>query len=478
VTLPDGDEAREERRGHVRAVRDAAFDVEFPAGALPAVGTCVQTTIPAEGGAAWNLAGEVALHLDARSVRVAAVDSTGGLRRGEAVRALAEAPALGVGLELLGRVLDPRGAVRDGGDPVAPRARRALYAVPSALPDAPRTTEVLWTGIKVVDLFAPVRRAGAVALQAAPQAGMLVVLMELCHRAATSWQGASVLAAGGTRTRALRELVAELRDTSGAGLAAPLGDTVAVLAAPAGAPPLARLRAAWAALALAEHLRDAGGRNVLLCLYEAARFAEAGKALDATLEGARGAAAWVAQRTTTGGVFEARRGAAGEHWITAVHASLVPDEGAAPPFDGCDSRVVLSRELAEMGTYPAVDPLRSRSALLTPEVVGGRHCAVAAEALGLLARYRALGETIARVGLDELARADRQTVARARKLQCFLTQPFFVAEQYTGMPGRAVTIEDTLAGCEAILTGAADDLEERCFFYVGTFADARAKTKR
>lgn len=453
--------------GHVLAIRGSVIDVAFPHG-LPALDELllVGDGIPAE----------VRAHLSADQVRAVALDATSGLKRGDRATRTGGGLSVPVGPDLLGRVVDVMGRPLDGGAAIAANAPRWTIHRPSP-PLSRRTArlEPLWTGIKIIDLLAPLARGGKTALFGGAGVGKTVLIMELIRTVVERDGGLSVFSGIGERSREAAELLDDMR---GSGV---LERTAMVLGQMA-EPPGARWRAGLTALTQAEYFRDAMGRDVLLLMDNVFRFVQAG----AEIAGMLGhMPARVGYQPTMageiGGLQERIASVAGAA-ITAIQAVYVPaddftDPAVAELFSHLDGSIVLSRAVAAEGLYPAVDPLASTARLLDPELLGQRHYNVAGAVRAAIAQYRALEDIIALLGIDELSAADRQVVTRARRLLRFLTQPFHVTGGFTGRSGVSVDITDTLDGCEAILAGEADNWAEASLYMTGTLADARAREK-
>ncbi len=379
-----------------------------------------------------------------------------------------------VGEAVLGRLLDVTGAVGDGGPPLpADVPHRAIHSPPPALADETSATDVFETGIKVIDLLAPLARGGKAAMFGGAGVGKTVLVMELIHAMVEKYQGISVFAGIGERSREGHELRHEMQGTG------VLARTALVYGQMA-EPPGARWRVALAALAVAEHFRDARHQNVLLLMDNIFRFVQAGAEVSSLLGRLPSRVGYQPTLATEVAALEERIASVAGAAVSAIQAVYVPADDFTDPAvttisAHMDSIIVLSRGLAAEGFYPAVDPLASSSALLDPGVVGAEHYAVAERAREVLARFRELQDIIALLGVEELGAADRLIVRRARRLQRFLSQPFAVTEAFTGTPGVSVPRADTLAGARAILDGEADDWAESSLYMIGTLADARAK---
>jgi F-type H+-transporting ATPase subunit beta len=456
--------------GIVVAVRGAVVDVAFGANALPPVDTALLV--------AWDqpepLVLEVHSHVDSTTVRAIALQATGGLSRNVRVRATGAAITIPVGEAVLGRLLDVVGAVRDRGSPLpADTPRRGIHNPPPALKDETSTTTVFETGIKVIDLLAPLAQGGKAAMFGGAGVGKTVLVMELIHAMVEKYQGISVFAGVGERSREGHEL---LTDMQASGV---LARTVLVYGQ-MNEPPGARWRVPLTALTIAEYFRDQKHQNVLLLMDNVFRFVQAGSEISGLLGRLPSRVGYQPTLATEVAALQERIASVAGAAVTAIQAVYVPADDFTDPAvtaisSHMDSMIMLSRGLAAEGFYPAVDPLQSSSVLLDPLVVGEEHYALAERAREALARFKDLQDIIALLGVEELSAEDRLIVSRARRLQRFLSQPFVVTEAFTGMPGRSVRRADTLAGCRAILDGETDDWAESSLYMVGTLADAREK---
>lgn len=457
-------------RGRVLAVQGGVVDVRFEDGLLPAPATALQVL--------WDqpqtLILEVEAQLDASTVRTVALQDTQGLARDTAVLDTGAPVTVPVGEALLGRLINVLGEPGDGGPALGPQVpRRPIHADPLPLSRRRAVAEVFETGIKVIDLLAPLALGSKAAMFGGAGVGKTVLVMELIHAMADTYQGLSVFAGVGERSREGHELLMDMRDS---GMLAKSVLVFGQMNEPSGA----RWRTPLAALTLAEYFRDEQQRNVLLLMDNVFRFVQAGAEVSGLLGRLPSRVGYQPTLATEVAAVQERI-ACGEHAaITAIEAVYVPaddftDPAVAAIATHLDSRIVLSRSLAAEGMYPAVDPLASQSRLLDPAVVGAEHCALAREVRETLARYRELQDIIALLGVAELSPEDQQRVARARRLQRFLTQPFAVTQAFTGKPGRQVRLADTLKGCRAILDGAGDAWPESAFYMVGTLEEAQQK---
>jgi F-type H+-transporting ATPase subunit beta len=439
--------------GKVVSVRGAVLEVSFDGQALPPINTALLVE--------WDrpepLVLEVHSHIDPVTLRAIALQATAGLARGTRVRATGAPISVPVGDAILGRLLDVVGTLRDRGPALPPDTqRRGIHNPPPTLKDETSATAVFETGIKVIDLFAPLAQGGKAAMFGGAGVGKTVLVMELIHAMVEKYQGISVFAGVGERSREGHEL---LTDMQGSGV---LARTVLVYGQ-MNEPPGARWRVPLTALTIAEYFRDQKHQNVLLLMDNVFRFVQAGSELSSQVASLQERIASVA-------------GAA----VTAIQAVYVPADDFTDPAvtaisSHIDSIIMLSRTLAAQGFYPAIDPLASSSVLLDPLVVGEAHYRIAERAREALARFKDLQDIIALLGVEELGAGDRVIVKRARRLQRFLSQPFVVTEAFTGTPGRSVGRADTLAGCLAILDGEADDWAESSLYMVGNLEEARQK---
>ena len=458
--------------GVIVAVRGAVIDVAFDRSELPPVneGLAVQWDGPSE------LIIEVQAHLDERTVRGIAMQPTGGLARGTTVVRTGGPLTVPAGDGVLGRMLDVSGAVRDGGPALADDVpRHPIHALPPPLERQRPATTLFETGVKVIDLLAPLAQGGKAAMFGGAGVGKTVLVMELIHAMIEKYQGISVFAGVGERSREGHEL---LHDMAQSGV---LARTV-LLFGQMNEPPGARWRAPLAALAIAEQFRDVEGSNVLLLMDNAFRFVQAGSEISALLGRRPSRVGYQPTLATEIAALQERIASVEGAAITAIEAVYVPADDFTDPAvtaisSHLESVVVLSRAMAAQGFYPAVDPLASSSVLLDREIVGEAHYGLAGRVRQALARYKELQDIIALLGVEELGVSDRLTVARARRLQRFLTQPFAVTEAFSGVAGRSVPLGDTLEGCRAILDGETDDWPESALYMIGGIEEARARTR-
>ena len=457
-------------QGRVVAVRGAVIDVRFDQGALPAIHTALEID--------WDrgepLVLEVHGHLDLATVRAIALQPTAGLARNTAVRTTGQSISVPVGDAVLGRLLDVVGAVRDRG-PAQPAdtPRRAIHALPPTLAQGTSGNTVFETGIKIIDLLTPLAQGGKAAMFGGAGVGKTVLVMELIHSMVEKYQGISVFAGVGERSREGHEL---LNDMRGSGV---LPRTVLVYGQ-MNEPPGARWRVPLTALTIAEYFRDQKHQNVLLLMDNVFRFVQAGSEVSSLLGRLPSRVGYQPTLATEVASLQERIASVAGASVTAIQAVYVPADDFTDPAvttisSHMDSIVMLSRDAAAQGFYPAIDPLASSSALLDPLVVGEAHYRLAESVREALARFKELQDIISLLGVEELGAQDRLTVTRARRLQRFLTQPFTVTEAFTGTPGRSVVLADTLAGCRAILDGECDSWSESSLYMVGTLDEARQK---
>ena len=458
--------------GIVTAVRRAVVDVAFD-GALPRIDEALII--------AWDqpdtLIVEVQAHLDEHTVRGVALQATAGLKRGVAVRATGAPISVPVGDPALGRLLDVTGRARDNG-PALPSSLplMPIHRAPPPLGERSAATSIFETGIKVIDLLTPLPQGGKAAMFGGAGVGKTVVVMELIHAMVQSYQGISVFAGIGERSREGHELLMEMR-RSGV-----LKRSVLVYGQ-MNEPPGARWRVGLTALTIAEYFRDQKHQNVLLLMDNVFRFVQAGSEVSGLLGRLPSRVGYQPTLATEVAELHERIASVGGAAVTAIEAVYVPADDFTDPAvtaisSHLDSMIVLSRAMAAEGMYPAVDPLASSSVLLDPTVVGEDHYRIAEEVREIIAHYRELQDIISLLGIEELSAQDRLAVGRARRLQRFLTQPFAVTEAFTGIPGRSAPLAETLKGCRAILDGDCDAMDESSLYMVGTIADARDKDKK
>jgi F-type H+-transporting ATPase subunit beta len=457
-------------RGTVVSVRGAVVDVSFAGAALPAV----ETALVVEWDRPEGLLLEVHSHVDPTTVRGIALQPTAGLARNIAVRATGGPVAVPVGTAVLGRLLDVIGAVRDRG-PALPSdiPRRSIHNAPPALQDETAATVLYETGIKVIDLLAPLAQGGKAAMFGGAGVGKTVLVMELIHAMVEKYKGISVFAGVGERSREGHEL---LTDMQASGV---LARTVLVYGQ-MNEPPGARWRVPLTALTIAEYFRDEKHQNVLLLMDNVFRFVQAGSELSSLLGRLPSRVGYQPTLATEVALLQERIASVAGAAVTAIQAVYVPADDFTDPAvtaisSHMDSMIMLSRELAAEAFYPAIDPLTSSSVLLDPLVVGEAHYRLAGRAREALARLKDLQDIISLLGVEELSAPDRLIVKRARRLQRFLSQPFVVTEAFTGTPGRSVSRADTIEGCRAILDGEVDDWAESSLYMIGNLEEGRQK---
>jgi len=450
----------------------AVVDVIFEDGQLPEIMNALEIDRGDEG----TLILETAQHLGDSVVRTVAMDSTDGLVRGQKVTDQGEPISMPVGPETLGRLFDVIGNSIDGKGEVKTAKRNPIHRPAPKHEDLSTSTEILVTGIKVVDLMEPYTKGGKTGLFGGAGVGKTVLIQELIRNIATEHGGYSVFAGVGERTREGNDLYLEMSESG-------VIEKTTMVFGQMNEPPGARLRVGLSGLAMAEYFRDDEGKDVLLFIDNIFRFTQAGSEVSALLGRMPSAVGYQPTLSTEMGDLQERITSTKKGSITSVQAVYVPaddltDPAPATAFAHLDATSVLERKIAELGIYPAVDPLASTSRILDPRVIGDRHYNVARNVQSVLQKYKDLQDIIAILGMDELSDEDKFTVARARKMQKFMSQPFFVAEQFTGKEGRYVSLEDTVNGFEAILNGDADELHENMFSYVGSIDEAFDNAKK
>jgi F-type H+/Na+-transporting ATPase subunit beta len=471
------------QNGRITQVIGPVVDVEFPAGSLPPVYAALTLTNPGIDERPNNLVIEVAQHLGENTARCIAMDSTEGLVRGMPVVDTGSPISMPVGKEVLGRILNVIGEPVDERGPVAATRRMPIHRAPPILTEQNVKVEAFETGIKVIDLLAPYLRGGKIGLFGGAGVGKTVLLMELVNNVAKKRGGFSVFAGVGERTREGNDLYHEMMD-SGVINKDDLSKSQCVLVyGQMNEPPGARARVALSALAIAEYFRDEENRDMLLFIDNIFRFTQAGSEVSALLGRIPSAVGYQPTLSTEMGELQERITSTHKGAITSVQAIYVPaddltDPAPATAFAHLDATTVLSRKLTEIGIYPAVDPLDSTSRILDPLVVGMEHYTVARRVQETLQRYKDLQDIIAILGMDELSETDKLAVARARKIQRFLSQPFDVAKQFTGNDGKYVELKDTIRGFKEIVDGQHDDLPEQAFYMVGGIEEAVEKAKK
>ena len=462
--------------GKITQVLGAVVDVEFSDGASPPIYNALKISNPAINDEKWNLVVEVAQHLGENTVRCIAMDTAEGLVRGMEVMDTGEGITVPVGEETLGRILNVIGETVDEGEPIKAKKRFPIHRPTPEFVDQETKVQAFETGIKVVDLLAPYARGGKIGLFGGAGVGKTVILMELIHNVAMKHGGYSVFGGVGERTREGNDLWLEMKESG-------VLSKAALVYGQMNEPPGARARVALSALTLAEYFRDEEGKDVLLFIDNIFRFTQANSEVSTLLGRMPSAVGYQPTLSTDLGELQERITSTHKGSITSVQAIYVPaddltDPAPATTFAHLDATTVLSRQIAELGIYPAVDPLDSTSRILDPHVVGENHYEVARQVQVILQRYKDLQDIIAILGMDELSEEDKLTVTRARKIQRFLSQPFYVAEVFTGTPGAYVEVKDTIKGFQEIVEGKHDDIPEQAFYMVGTIEQAVEKAKK
>jgi len=469
--------------GRVAQIIGAVVDVEFD-GHLPAILNALETTnTDQKTGAPFRLVLEVAQHLGENTVRTIAMDTTEGLVRGQPVVDTGAGIIVPVGPGTLGRIMNVIGDPIDDAGPIDQTYRRPIHAEAPLFADQATQAEILVTGIKVIDLLCPYTKGGKIGLFGGAGVGKTVTMQELINNIAKAYGGYSVLAGVGERTREGNDLYHEMIE-SNVNQAGGGGDSRCTLVyGQMNEPPGARARVALTGLAQAEYFRDEEGKDVLLFIDNIFRFTQAGSEVSALLGRIPSAVGYQPTLATEMGNLQERITSTNKGSITSVQAIYVPaddptDPAPATAFAHLDATTMLARDIAAQGIFPAIDPLDSNSRILDPLVIGEEHYNVARRVQEILQQYKALKDIIAILGMDELSEEDKLVVSRARKISRFLSQPFFVAEQFTNMPGIFVSLEDTIRSFKAVCDGAGDDLPEVAFYNVGTIEDAIAKAAK
>ncbi len=470
----------ENSTGRITQVIGPVVDIAFD-GDLPEIGTALLITNPSLGDTEDNLTCEVSQHLGEKMVRTIAMDGTDGLVRGMIAKNTGSPIMAPVGEGVLGRILNVVGEPVDERGPIKATRHDPIHRQPPKFVDQSVKVESFETGIKVIDLLAPYRRGGKIGLFGGAGVGKTVLIMELINNIAKQHGGFSVFAGVGERTREGNDLWHEMAEAELEGGGCVL-DKTALVYGQMNEPPGARSRVALTALTIAEYFRDVDKQDVLLFVDNIFRFTQAGSEVSALLGRIPSAVGYQPTLATEMGGLQERITTTKDGSITSVQAIYVPaddltDPAPATAFAHLDATTVLNRALTEKGIYPAVDPLDSSSSILSPDVVGAHHYQVARRVQEVLQRYKDLQDIIAILGMDELSEEDKATVARARKIEKFLSQPFFVATQFTGTPGAYVVLEDTISGFEEILDGKHDDVPEQAFHLVGNIEAALKKAE-
>jgi F-type H+-transporting ATPase subunit beta len=470
--------------GKIAQVIGAVVDVEFD-GHLPSILNALETINTASGA---RLVLEVAQHLGENTVRTIAMDATEGLVRGQPVTDLGTAISVPVGPATLGRIMNVIGEPIDEAGPINTTERRSIHKDAPSFADQATSAEVLVTGIKVIDLLCPYTKGGKIGLFGGAGVGKTVLIQELINNIAKAYGGYSVLAGVGERTREGNDLYYEMieskvnidpKENNGS----TEGSRCTLVYGQMNEPPGARARVALTGLSQAEYFRDEEGKDVLFFVDNIFRFTQAGSEVSALLGRIPSAVGYQPTLATEMGNLQERITSTNKGSITSVQAIYVPaddltDPAPAASFAHLDATTVLNRAISEQGIYPAVDPLDSTSRILDPRIIGEEHYSVARRVQEILQQYKALKDIIAILGMDELSEDDKLTVARARKIQRFLSQPFHVAEQFTNSPGKLVPLEDTIASFKAVCDGEYDHLPEAAFYMVGGIAEAVEKAER
>jgi F-type H+-transporting ATPase subunit beta len=462
--------------GIVKQVMGPVVDVEFPNGDLPAIYTALRVSNKALDNREGNLVLEVAQHLGDKTVRTISMDGTDGLVRGQEVKNTGKMISTPVGNGVLGRIVNVIGEPIDEMGPVKSETTWEIHRQAPKFEDQSTKAEMLMTGIKVVDLLAPYAKGGKIGLFGGAGVGKTVLIQELIRNIATEHGGYSVFAGVGERTREGNDLWMEMRESG-------VISKTALVFGQMNEPPGARARVALTGLTIAEYFRDVEKQDVLLFVDNIFRFTQAGAEVSALLGRIPSAVGYQPTLATDMGALQERIASTKQGSVTSVQAVYVPaddytDPAPATTFAHLDATTNLDRDIAAQGIYPAVHPLNSTSRILDAEVIGEAHYKCARDVQALLQRFRELQDIIAILGMDELSEDDKLVVSRARKVQRFLSQPFFVAEQFTGMPGAYVDIKDTVKGFREILDGKHDEIPEQAFYLVGTIEQALEKAKK
>jgi F-type H+-transporting ATPase subunit beta len=458
-------------QGKVIQIIGAVVDIQFGKDDLPNLNNAIEIDFDGK-----KLIVEVAQHIGDDVVRCIAMSSTDGLVRGAAATDTGSPITVPVGKETLGRVFNLLGEVVDNGEPVVTKERRPIHREAPSYEEQTAANDILETGIKVIDLICPYLRGGKIGLFGGAGVGKTVLIQELINNVANQHGGISVFTGVGERTREGNDLYNEMKESG------VLSKTVLVYGQ-MNEPPGARMRVGLSGLTMAEYFRDDEGQDVLLFIDNIFRFTQAGSEVSALLGRMPSAVGYQPTLATEMGALQERITSTSKGSITSVQAVYVPaddltDPAPATTFAHLDASTTLSRNIASLGIYPAVDPLASNSRILSPEIVGNEHYEVARSVQTILQRYTELQDIIAIMGMDELSDEDKLTVARARKIQRFLSQPFSVAEQFTGMEGKFVPLKETIRGFKEIIEGKHDNLPESAFLFAGTIDDVVAKAAK
>ncbi|MFO0932786.1 MAG: F0F1 ATP synthase subunit beta [Planctomycetota bacterium] len=468
--------------GKITQVIGSTFDAEFPQEALPRIYNALEVTIARRDGTD-RLVGEVQQHLGGGRVRAVSLGSTDGMVRGQDVTDTGKPVAVPVGEGCLGRVFNVIGDTIDKGGPSAATERWPIHRAPPSFSDLAPKTEVFETGIKVIDLLTPYARGGKTGLFGGAGVGKTVIIQELIARIARFYSGFSVFAGVGERTREGNDLWLEMKETKVGSTGKAVLDQTVMVFGQMNEPPGSRLRVALTALTMAEYFRDTKGVDVLLFIDNIFRFTQAGSEVSALLGRMPSAVGYQPTLGTEMGELQERITSTKRGAITSIQAVYVPaddytDPAPATTFTHLDAFTALNRSIAEKGIYPAVDPLESRSRLMDPQYVGQEHYDVAQNVIRILQRYKELQDIIAILGVDELSESDKVLVGRARKIERFFSQPFFVAEVFTGKQGNNTPLKETIRSFKELCEGKWDHLPESAFMYVGTIEEAAEQAEK
>lgn len=461
-------------KGNITQIIGPVVDVDF-VDYLPSINEAIEVKYEVEG-KSKRLILEVAAHLGDKRVRTIAMDTTDGLKRNLEVTALKEPISVPVGEKVLGRIFNVVGDLIDDGKEEKFDEKWSIHRAPPAFEDQSTKSEIFETGIKVVDLLAPYAKGGKVGLFGGAGVGKTVIIMELIHNVAFKHSGYSIFAGVGERTREGNDLYNEMKESG-------VLDKVALCYGQMNEPPGARNRIAMTGLTMAEYFRDQKGLDVLMFIDNIFRFSQSGSEMSALLGRIPSAVGYQPTLASEMGKLQERITSTKKGSITSVQAVYVPaddltDPAPATVFAHLDATTVLNRSIAEKGIYPAVDPLDSTSRMLDPQIIGEEHYKVARGVQAVLQKYKDLQDIIAILGMDELSEDDKLIVERARKIEKYLSQPFFVAEVFTGSPGKYITLEETIAGFKGILEGKYDDLPENAFYMVGNIDEVIQKAEK
>ena len=454
-----------EKEGLITQVIGPVIDVEFKSGILPEIYDAIEIIVDDNN----KIVAEVQQHLGENRIRSVAMSSTDGIRRGMKVVNTGESIKIPVGKNILGRILNVLGEPVDNAGAIDTDTYLPIHRPSPTLVDQNTDVEILETGIKAIDLLQPYQKGGKIGLFGGAGVGKTVLIMELIHNIASEHSGVSVFGGVGERTREGNDLWNEMKESG-------VIDKVALIYGQMNEPPGARMRVGLSALTAAEYFRDYSKQDVLLFIDNIFRFVQAGSEVSALLGRMPSAVGYQPTLANEMGELQERITSTKDGSITSVQAIYVPaddltDPAPATTFSHLDASTVLSRQIASLGIYPAVDPLASNSKVLDPLIIGDEHYNVARKVIEILQKYQELQDIIAILGMDELSEEDKETVNRARKVQKFLSQPFFVAEQFSGNAGRYVKLEDTIAGFKGIVEGEYDHIPEQAFYMAGTIED-------